>query len=224
VTAALNARQAAINEMMAARVEPDLTNPVVVHANMLRGTIAKPTWEQIKHLYPEQFQSSAGNVDAITTLMIRDMFADHELPVDEAVFHKYEDLTRKILIHLRVEPQPAQDYEHGKSYVYDAMSQTFDRPAPAESLLWCCHARGPDDVYAAPDYITALAWSDALNEINWRKSSKLELKDPASWDECLIKAAPALWPHGPEAHAENLPKSLEGFSSPLSRPELGSGK
>lgn len=37
----------------------DLTDPVVVHANMLRGTIAKPTWEQIKHLYPEHFQSSA---------------------------------------------------------------------------------------------------------------------------------------------------------------------
>jgi hypothetical protein len=33
---------------------PDLTDPVVVHANMLRGTIAKPTWDQIKHLYPEQ--------------------------------------------------------------------------------------------------------------------------------------------------------------------------
>lgn len=39
----------------------DLTDPVVVHVNMLRGTIAKPTWEHIKHLYPEQFQSSAGN-------------------------------------------------------------------------------------------------------------------------------------------------------------------
>jgi hypothetical protein len=39
----------------------DLTDPVVVHANMLRGTIAKPTWEQIKHLYPEQFQSSAAS-------------------------------------------------------------------------------------------------------------------------------------------------------------------
>lgn len=35
---------------------PDLSDPVVVHANMLRGTIAKPTWEQIKHLYPEKFR------------------------------------------------------------------------------------------------------------------------------------------------------------------------
>lgn len=30
---------------------PDLSDPVVVHLNMLRGTIAKPTVEQIIHLY-----------------------------------------------------------------------------------------------------------------------------------------------------------------------------
>ena len=36
---------------------PDLSDPVVVHANMLRGTIAKPTVEQIIHLY---------GVDALT--------------------------------------------------------------------------------------------------------------------------------------------------------------
>lgn len=32
-----------------------LTDPNVVHLNMLRGGIAKPSWEQIKHIYPEQF-------------------------------------------------------------------------------------------------------------------------------------------------------------------------
>ena len=32
---------------------PDPADPNVVHINMLRGTLAKPTWEQIKHLYPE---------------------------------------------------------------------------------------------------------------------------------------------------------------------------
>jgi NifB/MoaA-like Fe-S oxidoreductase len=30
-----------------------LTDPVAVHANMLRGTIAKPTIEQILHVYPD---------------------------------------------------------------------------------------------------------------------------------------------------------------------------
>lgn len=33
----------------------NLLDPSVVHINMLRGTIAKPTWDQIKHLYPERF-------------------------------------------------------------------------------------------------------------------------------------------------------------------------
>lgn len=38
-------------------VEYDLSDPVTVHANMLRGTIAKPTVEQIVHLYGrEAFQ------------------------------------------------------------------------------------------------------------------------------------------------------------------------
>lgn len=36
---------------------PDLSDPVTVHANMLRGSIAKPTVEQIVHLYGrEAFQ------------------------------------------------------------------------------------------------------------------------------------------------------------------------
>lgn len=34
-----------------AALQPDLTDPVVVHANMLRGAIAKPTLDQIIHLY-----------------------------------------------------------------------------------------------------------------------------------------------------------------------------
>lgn len=33
------------------QVEGALSDPVAVHANMLRGTIAKPTVEQIIHIY-----------------------------------------------------------------------------------------------------------------------------------------------------------------------------
>ncbi|HEY1980715.1 MAG TPA: hypothetical protein VGH13_11560 [Xanthobacteraceae bacterium] len=36
-----------------------LANPVAVHLNMLRGGIAKPSWAQIKHLYPEEFGAPA---------------------------------------------------------------------------------------------------------------------------------------------------------------------
>jgi hypothetical protein len=85
-------------------------------------------------------------------------------------------------------------------------------------FLWCCHVRGPDDVYAAPDYVTALAWSDALNEINWRGASSLKIENPKSFEDCLIKAVPAPWPYSPELHAENLPKSIAGFTAPTDSP------
>ena len=38
-------------EAEVARLEGALSDPVAVHANMLRGTIAKPTVEQIIHIY-----------------------------------------------------------------------------------------------------------------------------------------------------------------------------
>jgi hypothetical protein len=83
-------------------------------------------------------------------------------------------------------------------------------------ILWCCHVRGPDDVYAAPDYETALMWSDVLNETNWKARSGLSVEDPKSFEDCLIKAVPAPWPHSAEAHAEDLPKSIAGFACPVS--------
>jgi hypothetical protein len=78
-------------------------------------------------------------------------------------------------------------------------------------ILWCCHVRGPDDVYAAPDYDTALKWSDVLNAINWR-GLRGAVVPPSSYDDCLIKAAPGIWPWSAEAHAENMPKSIAEFT------------
>ena len=43
-------------------VRPDLTDPAVVHLNMLRGTIAKPSLKQIIHLY---------GVDALAPLIVQ---------------------------------------------------------------------------------------------------------------------------------------------------------
>jgi hypothetical protein len=40
-----------------------LRDPVAVHLNMLRGGIAKPSWANIKHLYPEQFKYPDGNLE-----------------------------------------------------------------------------------------------------------------------------------------------------------------
>ena len=53
---------------------PDLTDPVVVHANMLRGTIAKPTVEQIIHLY---------GVDALTKALAPVIVREAEIDNDE---------------------------------------------------------------------------------------------------------------------------------------------
>jgi hypothetical protein len=44
-------------------VQPDLTDSAVVHLNMLRGTIAKPSLRQIIHLY---------GVDALAPLIVRE--------------------------------------------------------------------------------------------------------------------------------------------------------
>jgi len=85
----------------------------------------------------------------------------------------------------------------------------------ASPFLWCCHARGPDDVHAAPDYETALAWSDMLNAINWNTRTGA----PFSWNDCLIKAAPARWPHSAASHAEDLPRSIAGFALPEAKVE-----
>jgi hypothetical protein len=102
------------------------------------------------------------------------------------------------------------------SHVRDTGTEEVRR----ETILWCCHVRGPDDVYAAPDYNTALAWSDLLNSLNWRDTGFANTpkppryKDPANYSDCLIKAVPAIWPHSPESHAEDLPKSIAGFAAP----------
>ena len=85
----------------------------------------------------------------------------------------------------------------------------------ASDILWCCHVRGPDEVHAAPDYETALVWSDILNALNWEAPrAKAASQSPASFQDCLIKAVPAIWPHSAESHAEDLPKSIAGFALP----------
>lgn len=83
-------------------------------------------------------------------------------------------------------------------------------------ILWCCHVRGPDDVHAAPDYATALKWSDISNAINWRGLGGTVVP-PASYDDCLLKAAPAVWPWSAESHAESLPKSIADWTIPAQK-------
>lgn len=79
-------------------------------------------------------------------------------------------------------------------------------------ILWCCHIRGPDEAHAAPDYATALAWSDMMLEID----REVDHSDP---NMPFLSAVPALWPWSAEAHATDLAKSIEYFRSP----EVASG-
>jgi hypothetical protein len=81
-------------------------------------------------------------------------------------------------------------------------------------ILWCCHVRGPDDVHAAPDYATALKWSDALTEFD-RNISTPDGKGASGVFTPFMNAVPAVWPHSAESHAEDLPKSIEYFTAPV---------
>jgi hypothetical protein len=94
-----------------------------------------------------------------------------------------------------------------------AAEPTTQRAAAADTILWCCHVRGPDDVHAAPDYKTALKWSDIINE--WSRKANKGVKEE---DELWARATPALWPWSPESHAEDLPKSIAEFAIPSPAP------
>ena len=58
------ARAAALAEAHESALVAQLQDPVAVHATMLRGTIAKPTWEQIKHLYHADAQADLDRIKA----------------------------------------------------------------------------------------------------------------------------------------------------------------
>jgi hypothetical protein len=82
---------------------------------------------------------------------------------------------------------------------------------PFGDILWCCHVRGPDDIYAAPDYETAVKWADITNSYNWRgRAGKNE--PPESYADCLLKAMPAIYPGTAEEHAAAVLKSIHDFT------------
>lgn len=76
-------------------------------------------------------------------------------------------------------------------------------PLPEGGLLWMMHVRGPDDIYPAPDYETAVSWCDYVNDVLARKIP-----------EVMTKAVPAIWSGTPESHAEGLPEAIKGWTLP----------
>lgn len=62
-------RAAALADEHEATIAAGLQYPVAVHANMLRGTIAKPSWEQIMHLYPVEAKATIAAAYEAAALM-----------------------------------------------------------------------------------------------------------------------------------------------------------
>ena|SRR5271154_5148181 len=62
------------------------------------------------------------------------------------------------------------------------------------SILWCCHVRGPDNLYPAASYEDALKMADEINAFDFQMALK---RDPP---ELLARAAPAIWPWSAEDH------------------------
>ena len=82
---------------------PDLSDPVVVHANMLHGAIAKLTAEQIKHLYPD-LAAARAEIERLTKArdeaLLAQVAAAYELAAQAKVFMAEEGgfLTRVPLL------------------------------------------------------------------------------------------------------------------------------
>lgn len=81
-------------------------------------------------------------------------------------------------------------------------------------ILWCCHVRGPDEIYAAPDYDVALRWCDLCLEMDRRPR--------VSENEPYLSAVPAPWPHSVESYIKCLPDAARAFGTKAqwSRPRL----
>jgi len=69
-----------MQKMLAGMVRYDavlaLQDPVAVHANMLRGTIAKPSWANILHLYPVESLALVAAAYADAAIYLRNEAAD----------------------------------------------------------------------------------------------------------------------------------------------------
>lgn len=93
--------------------------------------------------------------------------------------------------------------------LHDGTPPVWVSAAPASPLpgggdiLWMMHVRGPDDIYPAPDYETAVAWCDYVNDV-------LAKAVP----EVVTKAVPAIWTGSPESHADGLPDAIKGWTLP----------
>jgi len=74
---------------------------------------------------------------------------------------------------------------------------------PLTHGLWCVHIIGPDDIYAAPDIVTAARWAHAANRVGERAN-----KGVSDDDYVLFHANVEPFSYSAERHAEWLPKAI----------------
>ncbi|AWN51595.1 hypothetical protein [Methylobacterium sp. 17Sr1-1] len=89
------------------------------------------------------------------------------------------------------------------------------RGAEPAADLWCCHVIGPDDVYAAPDLMTAVRWSRIMNAIAIRAEERIakRLGRPLTDDDWVLCFANVeRWPWSAEAHARAMPEAIKQMS------------
>ncbi|TWA71858.1 hypothetical protein FBZ84_101124 [Azospirillum baldaniorum] len=70
-----------------------------------------------------------------------------------------------------------------------------------ESILWCAHVQGPDEVHPARDYSHAVEMCDMFNAISERCNFGFK---PDDIRYVRSVAYPAIWPWGAASHAEGL--------------------
>lgn len=89
----------------------------------------------------------------------------------------------------------------------------FSTTPPAEAKtpdagvgLWCMHVAGPDDIHAAPDFWTALAWAAELNGFIAKRAIAGKWAEDDNWP--LTQATVQPWPGTAEDHGWRLAKEL----------------
>lgn len=81
--------------------------------------------------------------------------------------------------------------------------------------LWCMHIAGPDDVHAAPDFWTAVAWSAELNAVLAKKALAEKWGDDEDMPPTQASAQP--WPWSADLHAKSLAEELASRGAPATR-------
>ncbi len=75
-----------------------------------------------------------------------------------------------------------------------------------DGRLWCMHIEGPDDVHAAPDFWTALAWAAELNACIAKRAAQQNWVADDNYP--LTQAVVAPWPYDHATFALSLNEEM----------------